>query len=216
MPLINFPDVPVAPGVPNINRSAYGIAVLTGIFAGLSKYGIKDPFDTTANWQITDANGAPVILPDSVISFEYKKDNKVSDYPVENGSFSSYNKVTSPFDARIIMTCTGQGQMSREAFIKAIEDMQKSLNLYTIITPDKSYASVNLESHNYKRTSSNGVRLLAVECIFSEIRVTGNVIYSPAQPSGYKAVSNGNSGTKPLTTSQQSAFDKLNNSLKIQ
>lgn len=216
MPLITFPNVPLVAGVPNVNRSAYGIAVLSGIFAGLSKFGIKDPFDTTANWQIVDKNGVPVLLPDSVISFEYKKENKISDYPVEQGSFASYNKVTSPFDARIIMTCTGQGKMSREAFIKAVEDMQKSLNLYTIITPDKVYTSVNLESHNYKRTSNQGVRLLTVEAIFSEVRVTANVLYSPAQPSGNDVINNGTSGTKPLNTAQQSEFDKLNKSLKIQ
>src|SRR5690348_14896318 len=38
-------------------------------------------------------SGTPVLTPDSVLSLEWHGEERISDYPVQNGQFASYNKV---------------------------------------------------------------------------------------------------------------------------
>ena len=42
--------------------------------------------------------GNYALQPDSFIKFEYKEAHKIPNYPVEQGSFQSYNKVTLPYE----------------------------------------------------------------------------------------------------------------------
>jgi len=65
MPLINFPDVPFATGVPNVPRLISGVGARLGIDQALQKF---DMFGLTNaalgnQWGILDDNGEVVIKP---------------------------------------------------------------------------------------------------------------------------------------------------------
>lgn len=193
MALIDFPNVPPIPGVPDLRRSTYGVLSQTGIMGklqGLDVFGLLDGLDAR-RWLITDVNGKTVIEPDSVIGFEFRGESRLAGYPMEQGAFSTYNKVQMPYAARIRMTCGGNvaiaglGGMSRDAFLTALEYLKASLDLVSIVTPDMTYPRLNLERFDYKREASNGVTLLTVEAMFSEVRETAGVAFSnTAMPSG--------------------------------
>lgn len=149
-------------------------------------------------------SGSPVLTPDSVLSLEWRGEERISDYPVQNGQFVSYNKVKVPFDLRVVMTCQGLnvvqdalkpvtqlinqalsnvglafGQpMTRDAFLRQLDSMLDSTDLYDVVTPDKVYSNVNLVAYNHAKKSDEGGTLIIAELMFREIRESGNAQYS--------------------------------------
>lgn len=211
MSLIDFPNIPPLPGVPDLRRSAFGIAAQTGIMGklqGLDYFGLLDGL-LAPTWQVVDANGAQVIKPDSVVAFEYRGEARLANFPIEQGAFSTYNKVQMPYDIRMRMTCGGNGSMSREQFLAMLKFLQDSVELYTIVTPDETYINVNLASFDYRREARNGATLITADAMFQEIRVTASGVYvNAAQPAGADPVSVGSVKTTDPSTEQASLFDK--------
>jgi hypothetical protein len=154
-------------------------------------------------------SGNPVLTPDSVLSLEWHGEERVSDYPVQQGEFVSYNKVKVPFDMRMVMTCQGLnyvqdalqsvtqslnqalsniglafGQpMSRDAFLRQLDEMLASTDLYDVVTPDKVYQNVNLVAYNHAKKNDEGGTLIIAELMFREIRESGKAQYANATTS---------------------------------
>jgi hypothetical protein len=184
MPLIPFPNVPELPGVPDLRRAAVGLAVRTGIYGKIEsfdRFGILDILIGPPYQIVSAVTGEPIIRPDSVIALEYKGESRLAGYPMEKGAFSTYNKVQMPYDIRIRMTCSGNSWMKREDFIFKMDEIKKSLEMLQIITPDIRYTGVNLVRWDYKRTAQNGVSLLTVDAMFSEVRENATAVYGPVK-----------------------------------
>lgn len=232
MSLIDFPNVPLAPGVPDVRRSAIGIGAVSGVLgaiAGVDYFGLLDGV-LGPEWGIYDKDGNMVIVPDSVIAFDYRGEQRISKYPVELGSFSSYNKVALPYDIRVVMSCSGSqgsqlsdltnalsgnGAVTRDAFLTTLELMKESTDLYDFATPDFTYQNVNLVRFDYRRTSNQGVTLLVVDAQFEEVRQTAVAVYSAtAQPQGETPVSTGSVQPVEPTVDQRSYYDKKIERLK--
>src|SRR5579875_727912 len=106
MPLPNlsvpqYPDVPQAPGVPPVLRQVGQVAnAVTLLTADASEVLQALGVLPGPQWGIFDQTGQPVIVGDSVVGVDYRKEYRAADYPVEGGSFANYNKVELPFDIR--------------------------------------------------------------------------------------------------------------------
>jgi hypothetical protein len=127
-------------------------------------------------WGIFES-GQSVVEADNVVGFDYRKDWTISDYPVEEGAFQSYDKVELPFDARVKFSCGGSLD-TRTAFLKSIEDIAGNLTLYDVVTPTKTYQSCNITHVDYRQTAQNGVGLMVVEVYLQEIRDTATATFS--------------------------------------
>jgi len=199
MSLIPYPNVPPLPGVPAINRNSAGyVGAALKIEAQLlpnNLFGTK--------WAITDASGNLALVPDSFVNFEYKNERKIPNYPVEGGSFSNYNKVAMPFDCRCVVTCSGNGSMSKQDFLAAIQNYLDSLILLTISTPDASYPNLNLVHVDYRREARQGATLLLVQLWFQEIRIAQkSTAPNTAEPSGSDTVDIGQVSPVPPSAAQ--------------
>lgn len=124
---------------------------------------------TQPQWGLFDQNGQPVIVGDSVISFDNDNESQISNYPVEQGGFESYNKVQLPFEITLVYT-KGGSVSDRANFLAAIDAAKASLALLTVLTPEKSYPNVNVKRSTLTRTAKNGVTLLTVNVYCQEIR----------------------------------------------
>lgn len=181
-PLIPYPNVPAVAGVPPLPQAPPGY-----VYPYEEDGDSFDSSDTTAQdntptWSITDTDGNYLLQPDSVIDFEYRGEMKIPTYPIEQGSFQSYNKVPIPYDARMTVACNGNGEQTREGFLTACELLRESLDTVVITTPDAIYDSVNLVHYDYRREARQGVTLLLVQLWFNEIRVApSTAIASPSQ-----------------------------------
>lgn len=202
MPFIPYPDVPKLPGVPAIPRSAnYPTPPIN------NQSTARIPYNTYGvQWGFVDDKNNVPLTPDSFIDFEYREERKIPNYPVEGGGFSSYNKVALPFDVRVTVSCNGNGVMSKENFLRTIEELINSLTLLSVVTPNKTYNNCNLIHVDYRRESRQGVSLIVAQLWFQEIRVAQQAVPKTTEPSGAKSENNGQVSPIPYTPSRPLAF----------
>jgi len=180
MSLINYPDVPNLPGVPAINRSSAGY-----VAAGLTILGEILPLSTFGlNWGITFLDGTSALTPDSFVSYEYKEEYRIPNYPTELGGFLNYNKVALPFDIKITVTCSGNGKMTTTEFLQRLYYLLETTTFISIITPDISFLVTNLIHIDYKKEATNGATMIIANLWFQEIRLTEEILPPAAQPQG--------------------------------
>lgn len=224
MPNIPFPNVPNVPGVPSIARNPDFSADFGDLVSAVTSGNPLSIIEsvTSPRWGIYMPDTLEkMIEPDSVLSFEYKGDARISDYPVEEGGFRSYNKVQQPFDIRMKITCSGAGTltagtiglsgasagMTRETFLVTLDAMKASLLPVNVVTPDYVYKSVNLVHFNYKRTNTDGVTLLTAELYLREIQQSATAGYTTvASDSASDSKNQGTVNPVTPTTTQSAAI----------
>jgi hypothetical protein len=194
---MTYPDVPDLPGVPPLLRdpaaSAFNFAasqvtsfvspaigaarslagIVTGDLSSLMGTGddIGGQSDSAASsWGLFDSNGQAVITPDSFLGVEYRNSTRISNYPLERGAFESYNKVNNPFDLIVGMSCGGD-IAQRADFLATAKALAQSMDLYTLVTPEEVFESVNIERYDYARKVHNGAGLILINFYLTEIRV---------------------------------------------
>ncbi len=181
VPTPQFPFVPLALGVPQLARSL--------LFPPPGPPTIGTPATSGALWQSTqaapvwgvfDANNVAVITPDSVIDFGWRQEYRVSNFPVQQGQFASYNKVRLPFETSVTMT-KGGTLAERTGFEQQIDDLVASLELYTILTPEKSYFNCNVMRAEITRRGASGAYFIDAELFFTEV-VDVQAQYSSTSP----------------------------------
>lgn len=197
--MAGFPNVPFAPGVPPLARNPFQ-AVET-IQKRLTRDILVFLGVASARWGIFK-NGVPVVVCDSVVSFGFKQSWSLSDYPVENGGFQTYDKVNSPFDARVRFA-TGGSEGDRQVLLDSIDAIAGTVELYDVVTPERVYRDVNVVCYDYNRTARNGVGLLMVDVSLMEVRQTATAAFTQTtQPSGTDAVNSGTVQAAAPTKSQ--------------
>jgi hypothetical protein len=189
-----YPNVPNLPGVPDLLRDPSAlISVVAGV-VGLTQASERLFGTEKTVWGLFDKTGALVVQATSILSVDYQNSSRVSDYTVEQGAFASYNKVANPFDVRVRMVCDGTTPMSfssllnpldvlshkatRTSFIDALDAAANSLDLYTVVTPEKTFTNVNLESWDFRRETTNGASIVIADLRLVEVRETASAAFS--------------------------------------
>ena len=216
-----YPDVPREPGVPVIPRRVGAVqnSIVTATADVLQVIGLF----LGPQWGLFDANGAPAfsgigggilggllslagIGGQSIVGVEFRNDSRLSTAPQEQGAFLSYNKVASPFNARVTYAVGGAEAM-RTAFLQAVQDAQDSLDLFDLIMPEFTYPDCCVTHHDFRRTSRSGVSLLQVDIWVEEVRIVSQAEYtSTAAPSGAAPVNGGTVQSMTPTSVQSSGL----------
>lgn len=176
-------NVPNAPGIPPMVRSAISdISTAQGLVAGIQTtiqfFQGRPPMPT---WGVFDSKFKSVVSADSFLSFSNRKESEVPTFQVQDGKLSAYNKVQLPFtnSVRIIKSGT---LTDRQALIRQIENLQASLDNFTIVTPEKSYVNVNCTAYEVTRKDAGDANMLTdVELFFQEIPTT-SAVYTTTNP----------------------------------
>ncbi len=214
MPLIPYPNVPNVPGVPAVPRQPGGSSV-GQISLGLLQGGLFRLFQIEKKWGIYDQDGNALGDPSnftgildsaretlglggtlSTGSFDYAKETRVSDFPIERGSFASYNKVEMPATPVVTLRYTGN-ENNRKTFLDQLEAACISTNLYNIVTPERTFLNYSIERIDFDRRASRGATLLEVWVYLKEIRQVSAVlsvssrIIDPVDPGAAATVDNG-------------------------
>lgn len=243
MPLIAFPNVPAYPGVPALTRPVQ-IAVaevpVLSIAIGSVENLLIQALQQAPRWGIFDVDGnqlgidgnsdnpiitaitsqftgnTPTVL--STFSFDFRKETKISSFPVEGGSFASFNKVELPANPIVTLVLDGS-ESDRTNFLSAIDAACKSTNLYSVVTPEITYANYSLLSYSYSRRASKGAKLIMVEVVLEEVRqvsaaftTVATPIVNPQDPG---ATPQTNSGMTQPTTPDVSTLRSITNKLGI-
>lgn len=186
-----FPNVPKLPGVPQLARSIrFPASLPPGLGTAIAIGALWKAISAKPQWGVFNSGGTRVIAPDSVIDFGYRNEWQVSSFPVQRGAFANYNKVASPFEISVRMS-KGGSLGDRSTFLAQIAAIADDLNLYKIITPERSYVGCNISRYEITRRGAQGAYLLTdVDLYFTEIRqVTLQVTSSSATVQAPKAPS---------------------------
>jgi len=211
MPII-FPNVPMVPGVPPLPVPIGFIAPAPPALLTADVPGLALPPADPVQWGIFHQGGAPVVAADSVVSFEYKQDWLVSDYPIEKGQFESYNKVLVPFDVRV-RYASGASDADRTSLLKSIDAAANSLEIFDVYTPERVFQSVSIQHYDFRRSSRNGVGLIVVDVWCVQVRLLAATTFTQTQaPSGATAQDNGAVQTVAPTQSQQDVISSSTSS----
>lgn len=193
--------VPRAPGIPPL---------LGAVFLPLPTLLTADSVDLgqfSKQWGLF-RGGRPVVTFDSFVGIDYRQGWTIADFPLEQGAFQSYDKVSLPFDVRVKFAAGGSME-NREALLHSVAAISGTLDLYSVVTPEVAYNSVNVQHYDYRRTATNGNGLIVIELWLLEIRFTGQ----PLTPNGGATPTSGtatdangaqsfaSSGASPVTNS---------------
>ncbi len=189
IPKPQFPNVPKLPGVPQLLRSpifpaspgpvlgaAAAIGALWRALFGRPKWGVFKQAPPTE----PDAEGIetvtvvgelrPVVECDSVLDFGYRNEVDIPDFPIQDGAFANYNRVNLPYEASVRFS-KGGSEADRRAFLDQIDTLMQSLELYQIITPERTYTNVSPVRFEMQRRGAGGAYFLTeVDLYFREIR----------------------------------------------
>lgn len=222
-----YPDVPDLPGVPPLLRNplagAATLAVIKAPFARLpgalqGALGYAEGLlwgGITAGplWGVFDQSNKPIAVADSVLDFGYRNNSKISNFPLQKGSFANYNKVNNPYECTIQLT-KGGTVAERQAFLQAIDTVANSLDLYHIVTPEKTYLNCNMEGQSIRRSAEDGANLLVVELRFIEIREVTGQYSTTVVAKQASAASPVDAGKVAPVAVPQSALSKILNAAK--
>lgn len=170
MPVPNlFPNVPNVPGAPQIPRSPDAPVSPSPTLDNESAQSALSSASTAQPlWGVFDSSGNLAINADSVRNFDWRQEYRIGNYPVQQGSFASYDKVTVPFESAVRVIKTGS-LSDRTAFLTQVQAVCASLNLYTIMTPEYSYPNCNVTRAELSRHERNGAYILVYDIFFQQI-----------------------------------------------
>lgn len=167
-----FPNVPNLPGVPPLARSALtAISTVQGLVSAVGNtlqfFKGKQPGPL---WGVYDSSMKSVVTADSFLSFRNKRSTKLADFPIQDGAFASFNKVAIPYNA-FIRISRGGSVTDRADLYAQLDALIDSLQLYQILTPEKTFLSVNMEDYEIVRESNKDAYFFTqVDLSFREIR----------------------------------------------
>jgi hypothetical protein len=225
IPKPQFPNVPRLPGVPQLARSPlFPPAPAAVVGLGLALGRLWQAIFAQPQWAIYKANKpqkasdgleevtvtaerVPVVVPDSFGEFSYRNEWAVSDFPVQDGAFASYNKVAQPFEI-VLRLYKGGSKEARKRFLDSIEAIAGTLDLYDILTPERTYLNVNVTRFEIMRRGEKGAYFLSeVDVYFREIRqvtasytTTATTTENAQNPSAAPAVNTGVVQAAPVSS----------------
>ena len=207
--LVNVPDVA---GVPPVAFAQAGGAPLPTALTGDLISQFTSVF--SPQWGIF-SGGSLIITAESVTGFEFRNDWTISDYPIEGGVFESYDKVLTPFVAKVRFASGSsiQARASLLAQVAAAAQVTGGQNpVYSVVTPEITYASCSISHYDYRREASHGVGLIVVDVWLSQVIqqnagvLSSSSVQNPGSASAYNGgtvqtlpVNDPSSITAPIT-----------------
>jgi hypothetical protein len=215
-----FPNVASLPGVPQLARSLLIEALAPPALGFAANPDVLWRATQSAPvWGVFDENNNLAVNADSVQGFDWRKENRIPNFPVQAGQFGTYNRVGLPSEESVILSkgsANGEGLAARTRFLQEIDAIvaQSNISLYTIRTPEKSYVNVSVTRAEMSRRGVGNANYIDVELYFIEIvQVAAQYSTTTAptpnarEPSALPVTNQGlNNPQTPTTAVQKSAL----------
>lgn len=144
---------------------------LTGYEWGLFPNTSSHASTGTQILQALGVNAGDAIFPDAlVLQLGGMTRQSTSDAPLEEGSFTSFNKVASPQEIRLTLSFQGTTKQKKKNFIK-LQQMQESTDLFSVLMPGLTKANMNVVALEFDRNPNMTSDLLIVNVSLKEVRV---------------------------------------------
>lgn len=182
------------PGVPQLPPSA-AVPVLITIASEIVSALLWKANAVPPAWGVFSLSGQQLLFPDSVLEFTNRREFEISNYPVQDGSFASYNKVTRPFEVQLRFS-KGGTQSDRTQFLQDLDNLAQALTLVYVNTPERLYLNLNLVRYEITRRGAKGAYFLTeVDAYFEQViqvqaQYTSTAVQLPSGPDSAQPTSN--------------------------
>jgi hypothetical protein len=147
-------------------------------------------------------DGIPVLTYDNQVNFEYSQDWKISTYPVEQGSFQSYDKVQLPSEIRCRFSA-GASTTNRQEMLQSIDSVMSDTQLYDVVTPEIVYLQYNFHHRDYNREAAR-VGLVEIDVHLIEVLETATAQFQDTASAAVSGqVGLGNVSANPTASQTQ-------------
>lgn len=156
------------PGVPSLLKNApkaIGITLLGSLANKLWDFLFPGP--TWGVFKVGTNDRA--IEVSSVGELDTAAEALVSDYPIQTGSFTTYNKVRRPDIITIRLTKDG-GEDSRLQLLYWLNQNMTDTSLFDILSPEWRYPSMTLIGYRLSRSARSGAAMIVADCLFQQVR----------------------------------------------
>jgi hypothetical protein len=155
-------------GVPNLLN---GIVKRTGItLLGNIVSDLWDFLFPGAIWGVFKVGSTDrAIELSSVVEVDVAGDSRVSDYPIQTGSFVTYNKVANPNIITLRITKDGS-ETSRLELLQWLETQKNDTSLFDILTPEYRYTGMTLVGYRMSRSARAGAAMITADTLWQEVR----------------------------------------------
>jgi hypothetical protein len=139
------------------------------------------------------------------LEMDYRLAFNISDYPVEQGSFQSYNKVQRPYQVSVAVTAGGTEE-NRALLLSQVQAIIDTTNLYTVVMPEGGIVGLNPVGFTFSRRSDRGLGLLTIEIFFQQVRPAGDPTFSTTNTAATTPNAAPTTGTVTPITSPTAGF----------
>ena len=153
----------VPPLLSGINKIAGAIIQLSAI----SKIFKDFLFPSQETWGIF-FDGKPIVEFDGIQSLSYTSTSTIPMHQIEKGSFSHYNKTFQPFTIPLTGIKTGSHESISQTIFR-IDELVRSIQLVTVVTPERNYQDCSVTSFSYTRSSDSGASVLKCMITLTEV-----------------------------------------------
>ena len=155
-------------GIPKLLKGVARATVATLLSNTLGK--LYDFFVVPPKWGIyLPGTSTKAISVSSVLAMDIAGAADVSDYPIEQGSFVSYNKVVLPdvFQFRIAQDGF---EANRTSLLDWLQRVKNGLDVFDVVCPEFVYPNATLIRYTIRRTAGNGASMITADCVFQQVR----------------------------------------------
>lgn len=162
-------------------------------------------------WEILFEDGPGSFLPDNVGVLEVSEtaESVVPNAPIEDGSFSAYNKVLAP--RRLSIKLGSQGMESERAvFDWNLKYAQEALTTFRICSDTSAWSSMTIESVSRTTSATDGIYLNIYDVEFVEIikvRLVEGGAETVKDQANAKVKNGGNKQATELTEKQRETLE---------
>ena len=118
---------------------------------------------TKQTWSVATSEGTPVISFTSLLKAEYKSSGKVVFEPIEENSFTAYNKTTEPREFYFELALQSPDN-DFGAALDTLEELKTGTELFSFVTPFMAYEDLTLEGYSTVFESSSSMMVVGLQC----------------------------------------------------
>lgn len=128
-------------------------------------------------WTIVDHDTQlEVCTFDCFFAFGYNKQNSVVNYPIEQGSFATYNKQNNPFTLEVSIVKNGLNfPFQKRDFVKTLQKYTDGALLIDVITPSGTYLNCTLSGLSFSNSAEEWADAIKADLTIKEIRQIGGL-----------------------------------------
>lgn len=155
-------------GVPNLLNKAAKALPYTLIGNAISA--IYDYFVPAPRWGIYFPGTTDIAMHvSSIVELDIVADTVVSDYILESGSFTTYNKTLRPINFGVRVTRDGMEYL-RSDFLGWLERERDALSVFDVVCPEYTWTNATLVGYRITRSAQSGAAMISADLFFREVR----------------------------------------------